>query len=614
MATSLSAPHTGDLSALRQELISLREQVELDAEARLAAYRSRFAEGYSADARNLASYLALRSRELRPLQERLVAAGVSSLGRGESQVRTNLDRVIGILGEALGMESSPVLPEDGHQCLEHNTGRLFGKRRHQRYARIMVTLPSEAAASDELVAGLAASGMDCARVNCAHDGPALWQGMIDNVRAVEKKTGSRLKVFMDLGGHKIRTGPVASGPAVLHLKVPRDALGRRTGTARVVLYGEGAAPPVEGHAAALPMLPVVGQLLEQVQAGDRLAFSDSRKKQRSLLLSEHLAGGGWLAEIARSAYITPGTQLYRQVGSNLISGGGCHVGDFPGKPMAIRLFRGEQLLLTRSGRPGRPAAVAGGSGRPAQISCSHAGIVDELRPGHAVWIDDGKLGCVVEKVTEQGALLQVTHAGPRGVRIRADKGINLPDTPLPLPALTGKDLTDLDFVCAKADMVGLSFVRQLDDIDELRRQLAARGRPDLPIIIKVETASAVKHLPDLLLGTMGQHPMGVMIARGDLAVELGSVRMAEIQEEILWICEAARVPVIWATQVLETLAKDGVIDRPEITDAAMSVRAECEMMNKGPFITDAVVILNDILTRMDAHQYKKVSRLRRLHW
>jgi len=614
MAISFSAPVPGDLSALRQELISLREQVELDADARLAAYRTRYTQGYSADARNLASYLALRSRDLRPLQERLVAAGVSSLGRGESQVRTNLDRVIGILSQALGMGSSPLLPEDGHLCLEHNTSRLFGARRHKRYARVMVTLPSEAAGSDRLVAALAASGMDCSRINCAHDDLPVWQGMIDNIRAVEKKTGSRLKIFMDLGGHKIRTGPVASGPAVMHLKVPRDEFGRRTGTARVVLYGEGMVPPVEAHAAGLPQLPVSGQLLEQMRAGDRLGFSDSRKKQRSLRLSERLSGGGWLAEIARSAYITPRTQLYREVGTNLISGSGCRVGDFSGKPVAIRLFRGEQLLLTRSGRPGRPATVGDGGGRPAQISCSHAGIVDELRPGHAVWIDDGKLGCVVEKVTEQGALLQVTHAGPRGVRIRADKGINLPDTPLPLPALTEKDLTDLDFVCANADMVGLSFVRQLDDIDELRRQLAARGRPDLPIVVKVETASAVKHLPDLLLGTMGQHPMGVMIARGDLAVELGSVRMAEIQEEILWICEAARVPVIWATQVLETLAKDGMIDRPEITDAAMSVRAECVMMNKGPFIADAVVILNDILTRMDAHQYKKVSRLRRLHW
>jgi len=192
--------------------------------------------------------------------------------------------------------------------------------------------------------------------------------------------------------------------------------------------------------------------------------------------------------------------------------------------------------------------------------------------------------------------------------------LNLPDTVLPLPALTVKDLEDLDFVCAHADMVGLSFVRQLGDVDELRRQLVARGKAQLPIVIKIETAAAVRNLPDLLLGTIGQHSLGVMIARGDLAVELGSVRMAEIQEEILWICEAARVPVVWATQVLETLAKKGVIDRPEITDAAMSVRAECVMMNKGPFITDAVVILHDILTRMDAHQYKKVSRLRRLHW
>jgi pyruvate kinase len=74
------------------------------------------------------------------------------------------------------------------------------------------------------------------------------------------------------------------------------------------------------------------------------------------------------------------------------------------------------------------------------------------------------------------------------------------------------------------------------------------------------------------------------------------------------------VPVIWATQVLDNLARKGVIARSEITDAAMSVRAECVMMNKGAYITEAVSVLKDILTRMDAHQYKKVSRLRRLHW
>jgi len=88
--------------------------------------------------------------------------------------------------------------------------------------------------------------------------------------------------------------------------------------------------------------------------------------------------------------------------------------------------------------------------------------------------------------------------------------------------------------------------------------------------------------------------------------------MAEIQEEILWLCEAAHVPVVWATQVLETLAKKGIHSRPEITDVAMSVRAECVMLNKGPYIGDAVMLLDDILQRMQEHQYKKSSRLRAL--
>jgi len=104
-----------------------------------------------------------------------------------------------------------------------------------------------------------------------------------------------------------------------------------------------------------------------------------------------------------------------------------------------------------------------------------------------------------------------------------------------------------------------------------------------------------------------------MIARGDLAVEIGYQRLAEIQEEILWLCEAAHVPVIWATQVLENLAKKGIPTRAEITDAAMAERAECVMLNKGDYIQEAVTILDDVLHRMEAHQSKKSPRLRALH-
>ena len=103
-----------------------------------------------------------------------------------------------------------------------------------------------------------------------------------------------------------------------------------------------------------------------------------------------------------------------------------------------------------------------------------------------------------------------------------------------------------------------------------------------------------------------------MIARGDLAVECGYERMAEIQEEILWLCEAAHIPAIWATQVLEHLAKDGQPSRAEVTDAAMGERAECVMLNKGPYLCDAVEALDDILQRMQDYQVKKSATLRRL--
>ena len=96
-----------------------------------------------------------------------------------------------------------------------------------------------------------------------------------------------------------------------------------------------------------------------------------------------------------------------------------------------------------------------------------------------------------------------------------------------------------------------------------------------------------------------------MIARGDLAIECGYERLAEVQEEILWICEAAHMPAIWATQVLETLAKSGLPSRAEVTDAAMGVRAECVMLNKGPYIVEALEMLDDILRRMEAPPEEK---------
>ena len=95
-------------------------------------------------------------------------------------------------------------------------------------------------------------------------------------------------------------------------------------------------------------------------------------------------------------------------------------------------------------------------------------------------------------------------------------------------------------------------------------------------------------------------------------VEMGFERLAEVQEQILWLCEAAHVPVIWATQVLESRAKKGLPSRAEVTDAAMSGRAECVVLNKGPHVLDAVRFLDNVMTRMQRHQAKKRAVLRKL--
>jgi pyruvate kinase len=132
-------------------------------------------------------------------------------------------------------------------------------------------------------------------------------------------------------------------------------------------------------------------------------------------------------------------------------------------------------------------------------------------------------------------------------------------------------------------------------------------------VLKIETRQAFEQLPQLLLTAMRRPKIGVMIARGDLAVECGYERLAELQEEILWLCEAAHLPVIWATQVLEQLAKRGQPSRAEISDAAMSERTECAMLNKGPYIKEAISALDNVLHRMSEHHYKKNALLRSLH-
>jgi pyruvate kinase len=239
-------------------------------------------------------------------------------------------------------------------------------------------------------------------------------------------------------------------------------------------------------------------------------------------------------------------------------------------------------------------------------------VFEAARPGQPIWFDDGKIGGIVPEAEPAALSVEITHAAKNGSKLQPEKGINLPDTNLRIPSLTDKDLADLRALAQHIDIVGLSFVRHAQDVVELEHQLDALDALDLGIVLKIETRQAFEALPQILLAALRNPRVGVMVARGDLAVEVGFERLAELQEEIVWLCEAAHVPVIWATQVLESMARKGMPSRAEVSDAAMSVEAECVMLNKGPFVVETVRFLSGVLERMSGHTAKRRPMLRRL--
>lgn len=236
-----------------------------------------------------------------------------------------------------------------------------------------------------------------------------------------------------------------------------------------------------------------------------------------------------------------------------------------------------------------------------RVGCTLPGIVVQMQVGDRVFFDDGVVETTVIAKHPFAAELQVDRISGKPF-LKGERGINFPDTIISLPALTDFDRECLPFIQEHADMVGFSFIQTVSDLVELQEAL---GERPVPIIIKVEKAGAVANLPALILQGMTQERYGVMIARGDLAVEIGFERLSEIQEEILWLCEAAHAPVIWATQVLESLNKKGIATRAEVTDAATAAMAECVMINKGVNTVQVIETLKDIFYRSARHREKK---------
>uniref|UniRef100_UPI001CB89F7D plastidial pyruvate kinase 4, chloroplastic n=1 Tax=Erigeron canadensis TaxID=72917 RepID=UPI001CB89F7D len=560
---------------------------------------------HAMSAANLIHYLALKSLDVNQIKDELSSVGLLNLETINPYVIASLSAGIQML-ENLNSTSS-----DGNERASNkrfNTYSLSMMTNKASYNRdllvgplqgetshIMVTVGEEAIANEAFIKDILNKGTTIIRINCAHGDPSVWSEIIRRVKMNSQMLEKPCRILMDLAGPKLRTGRMKAGPCVMKISPKKNVYGNVINPAQIWMAHKGAGPP-PAHVSPDVVLYVDGEeFLTKLEVGNTVRFSDARGKQRSFKISKKFpvfTGVGFMADCTKTCYIQTGTELFIK-GNKKRYSFGCVV-DVPPVESFVRLRVGDLLVITRDSSDDQEL-TSSMVGTP-RVTCSSGYLFDSVKPGEPIAFDDGKIWGVIKGTSISEIVVSITRASPRGTKLGSGKSINIPESKILYEGLTSKDIIDLDFVGNHADIVGVSFIRDAHDIIVLRQELEKRKLEHLGVVLKIETRDGLKNLAIMLLEAMKlPNPLGVMIARGDLAVECGWELMADIQEQILSICSAAHVPVIWATQVLESLVKTGVPTRAEITDVACGRRASCIMLNKGKHILEAIDALNTIL-------------------
>jgi pyruvate kinase len=257
-----------------------------------------------------------------------------------------------------------------------------------------------------------------------------------------------------------------------------------------------------------------------------------------------------------------------------------------------RLVRGRMVTLVG---PSEAIGPSGPSGHlptnGEEIAVSHLELVQALRPGDRVLVDDGRIELAVRAVSDGRAEASVVRGGLLGER----KGISVPGRPLPLPALTEKDLEDLKLAMElEVDYLALSFVRKADDV-LICQQLVSGHNRTVPVIAKLEKLEAIKNLDSIL-----EVADAVMVARGDLGVELKLGDLPAVQKDVIDRANRAGVPVITATEMLESMVTSNRPTRAEASDVANAIWDG----------TDAVMLSQE--TSIGAHPVEAVRAMARI--
>jgi len=579
-----------DLSQLIELLTSYRKSHKKKFDKVLPQYKK--------SAENLLMYKCFRKNDHTKLQKRLGYMGLSRLARAENHILSSIIHNKHILEKVIGEDSGKrnyksITIKQSEKLLEERTSDLLGATENGRRIRIMVTLPSEAAQNLDLIKSLAESGMNVARINCAHDSEDDWIRMIHNVRKVSELLDRDIKIAMDLAGPKIRTGKLKPGPKVIKINPVKNEFGEVIQPTTVVLT-------VKDYLTDWGSPIVISREdFSKIKLDEIYRFKDASGKSRQFTVTS--IGENYIkASVNQTTYFKPGSKLTSSKNTIVVE-------DVPAMESPLQLQVGDILEVYKTDIEGEQASYDenGNVLVPSKISCTEPAVIKSLEEGQLIFFDDGKITGEVVRKHDEKVDVKITNAKVTGSKLKADKGINVPFSDIKFSGITEKDKEDLKFVAVHADMVNLSFVNTPEDVYELLDELKkVNAKKELGLVLKIETQAAYNNIFDILIAAMETYPIGVMIARGDLAIETGWNHIGIVQKEILSFCNAAHIPVIWATQVLENLAKKGLPSRSEITDAVTAIKADCVMLNKGPYISRAVGLLDDILTIQQAYQFK----------
>jgi pyruvate kinase len=591
----------GDIEILRKYLLAARDEVESE-------------HPRSQSLLNLNQYMLLRKKDHTQLQEKLFILSLSSLGRSYAHVAASIDTLYDQLSSSLGLEqiSEELMAEFHHLSIadaitiaSHNSKALFGGQASPKLSlqntAVMVTLPSNAADNDGLlIRQLSDAGVNVFRINTAHDNAVVWKSMADVIASINtvRNSTDKIKIFVDLAGPKIRTG------SIQEVEMPIEIGSNKRECEVIIRCCEGDTKKETTDTVTLENklaeIVVNKKFFNALNCKYPIEIVDANHKKAMINLQEvtDTYARGFINKkisVNKKTKLKNGNSEGRVL--NLLT-----------QKDPIRLFIDDFLIITENDVLGRSALRNEDGNRvvPAIISCSLKGILSSITIGEKVFIDDGKIGLVVIENNIDSITCKVVISKTSGTVLHEEKGINFPDTYIQTPALTSADCINAVAVLEFADSLSLSFCQNGDDIRDLQTLLRENGRADIGIIAKIETQQAIRNMPEILEQLLESEKSGVMIARGDLAIEVGFENLAYIQEALLDICDAAHLPVIWATQVLEGKMKNNLPSRAEVTDAAMAGRAECVMLNKGAFAIDTIDVLKRILD--DMHTVSKKNR------